>query len=210
MRVLKSEKSGSGKYSWVFLWVTLSLVIGGAAYGQDVGSFFVGANYTLGDYDLTHNFTTHEVGNLGIGVGFILPIVTKTYGFHYKGRVAFHGVEDVLYGSNPSPDDPTYYRNLDQYVSSLNEFMIGRRFNLGTKAYVHPFLGAGVLVHIIYGNHGEGLAWGSIEFDFTTQLMYRFGGVDLGVQGSFEYVPWDTYFGTANVSYMTVAVVVAK
>jgi hypothetical protein len=136
--------------------------------------------------------------------------VKKTYGFHYKGRVSFHGVEDVLYGSDPSGDDDMYYRNLDQYVSSLNEFMVGRRFDLRDNLYIHPLLGFGVLVHIIYGNHGAGLAWGSLEFDLTTQLMYRLGSVDLGIQGSFEYVPWDTYFGKADVKYVNLGVVVAK
>jgi len=40
--------------------------------------------------------------------------------------------------------------------------------------------------------------------------MYRLGSVDLGIQGSFEYVPWDTYFGSADVKYVTLGVVVAK
>jgi hypothetical protein len=181
-----------------------------AAFGQEIGSLFVSANYSLGDYQLRNNFTTHRVDDLGISAGFIIPVVTRTYGLHYKGRVAFHGVEDIRYGSNPSPNDWKYYRNLDQYVSSLNEFLVGRRFDLGSNWYLHPLIGFGVLVNIIYGNHGEGLAYGSFEFDFTTQAMHRLKRFDVGVQVTFEYVPWDTYFGTANVRYITLGAVIAK
>jgi hypothetical protein len=88
--------------------------------------------------------------------------------------------------------------------------MVGRRFDLGSTAYVHPLLGFGVLVNIIYGNSGEGIAHGSFQFDLSTQIMYRLGGFDLGAQVSFEYVAWDGYFTLTNVRYVTLAAVIAK
>jgi hypothetical protein len=136
--------------------------------------------------------------------------VKRTYGLVYKGRVAVHGVEDLLHGDNPSPDDPTYYRNMSTYISSLNEIMVGRRFPLTESVYVRGLLGFGVLVNIIYGNQGEGIAQGSFQFDLSTQWMYRFEGFDLGAQISLEYVPWDGYFGKADVTYMTIGVAIAK
>jgi len=55
---------------WVMFPIVLSalLVVAGTAFGQDIGSFFVSANHTLGDYHLKNNFTTHKVGDLGIAV----------------------------------------------------------------------------------------------------------------------------------------------
>jgi hypothetical protein len=178
--------------------------------GQDIGSFFVGVNRGLNDVELRNSFTEYKVDDLGVSVGFILPVYVRSWGLHYKGRVAFHGVEDLRYGDNPSPNDERFYRNMGQYISSLNEVMVGRRFDLGSKAYLHPLFGFGVLVNIIYGNHGEGIAHGSFQFDLSTQIMYRLDGFDLGAQVSFEYVTWDGYFAPANVRYVTLAAVIAR
>jgi hypothetical protein len=177
---------------------------------NEVGSFFVTANIGLGDYTLSNNFTTYEINDFGIAAGFTLPVVKSYYEMVYKGRVAVHGVEDLLYGDDPSPDDPTYYRNMSTYISSLNEIMVGRRFDLTQALYVRGLLGFGVLVNIIYGNQGPGIAHGSFQFDLTTQWMYRFDGFDLGAQVSLEYVPWDGYFAKADVAYMTIGVAIAR
>lgn len=192
------------------LWPVVVASTVGVCHGQDIGSFFVSMNYNLSRNELQNNFTTYAVDDVGFSAGFMLPIYVRKLGLHYKGRVAFHGVEDVHFGQNPSPDDDEFYRNMGQYISSLNALMVGRRFAIGSSAYVHPLLGFGVLVHVIYGNHGEGIAYGSFEFDLSAQLMYRLAGVDVGVQGSFEYVPWDGYFESADVSYVTLGAVIAK
>jgi hypothetical protein len=194
----------------VLLSLVFLLAAGSVSQGQDIGSFFVGVNRGLNDLELQNNFTTYKVDDLGVSVGFVLAVYVRTWGLHYKGRVAFHGVEDLRFGADPSPDDERFYRNMGQYISSLNEVMVGRRFDLGSTAYVHPLLGFGVLVNIIYGNSGEGIAHGSFQFDLSTQIMYRLGGFDLGAQVSFEYVAWDGYFTPTNVRYVTLAAVIAK
>ena len=178
-------------------------------HANEIGSFFVTANYGLGDFELSNNFTTYRIDDLGFSAGFTLPIIKKKYAMLYKGRVAVHGVEDLEYGDNPSPDDPTYYRNMGTYISSLNELMVGRKFNLSDDVYVHALLGFGVLVNIIYEN-GPGIAHGSFQFDLTTQWMYRLKSFDMGVQLTLEHVPWDGYFGRTDVTYMTLGVVIAK
>jgi hypothetical protein len=194
----------------VLLSLLLLLSAQSVSHGQDIGSFFVGVNRGLNDLELQNNFTTYKVDDLGVSVGFILPVYVRTWGLHYKGRVAFHGVEDIHFGDNPSPDDERFYRNMGQYISSLNELMVGRRFDLGPRVYLHPLLGFGILVNIIYGNSGEGIAHGSFQFDLSTQIMYRLGGFDLGAQVSFEYVAWDGYFTPTHVRYVTLAAVIAK
>jgi hypothetical protein len=209
MNRIHSNMVSKGLLSLLFM-AALLHQSGNGASAQEIGSFFVNANYSLGDYYLHNNFTTHKVGDMGVSAGFILPVVVRTWGIHYKGAVAFHDVEDIEYGSDPSPDDEVYYRNLDQYVSSLNEFMVGRRFALGEDFYLHPMIGFGVLVHFIYGNDGEGLAYGSLQFDLMTQAMYRFEKFDLGVQFSFGYVPVDTYLESADVKYITLGAVIAR
>ena len=183
---------------------------GGGASAQDIGSFFVSANYIIGDFDLHHNFTTHRVDDVGISAGFMLTIIDRKYDFHYKGAVAFHGVEDLEYGNDPPLQNDKFYLNLDQYVGSVHELLVGRRFNLGEKVYLHPLLGAGVLVNIIYGNGGEGLAWCSVQLEFSTQAMYRLSSFDLGLQLSFATVPWDTYLQPAGGQYITLGAVIAK
>lgn len=184
----------------------------GAATGHanEIGSFFVTADYVFSDFELSNSFTTYRIDDLGVSAGFTLPIIKKKFGLHYKGRFAVHGVEDILHGEDPSPDDPVYYRNMNTYMASLNELMVGRNFDLGKDVYVHALFGFGVLVNIIYGNNGPGIAHGSFQFDLTTQWMYRLDSLDIGLQMSIEYVPWDGYFGRADASYMTIGAVIAR
>lgn len=167
------------------------------------GTFFLALDHTLTDTQLSHSFTTHEVHETGISCGLILPIAEGRYFLSYKGAAAFHGVTDIIYGSAPGPDDEKYYRNLDQYIGSLHALVFGRRFGLSRSLYVEPMVGAGVLVNIIYGNHGEGLAYGSYAVDLTILTMYELKRVSLGALLTLDYIPLDGYGGKADISFLT-------
>jgi hypothetical protein len=168
------------------------------------GSFLLGLNSALTETRLEHNFTTHEVDDLGVSLGLILPITDRRYFLSYKGAVAFHGVTDVIHGSSPSPDDDRFYRNLDQYIGSLNGIVIGTRFDVSRSLYVEPMFGLGVLVHIIYGNRGEGIAYGSYQADLTALAMYKFERVDLGAWLTLGYVPFSGYLERADFKYLSI------
>jgi hypothetical protein len=167
------------------------------------GTFFLGLDYAGAEAQLSHNFTTHELDDFGVCFGLILPITDDRVFISYKGAAAFHGVTDVIYGETPSPNDDLYYRNLDQYIGSLNELVIGTRFDLSRSLYVEPMLGVGVFVHIIYGNHREGIAYGSYQTDLTVLTMYEFGKIDLGTWFTFGYIPFSGYFDRADFKYLS-------
>jgi hypothetical protein len=188
-------------------------VIGSSALparAQDIGSVFVSANYGFTDNRLDNNFTTHTVDNVGAGFGFFLPVLRSRIGIQYKARVAYHSITDDQFADNPSPDDSRFYRNLDYYLSALNEVMVGMRVDLFRRAYVRPLLGAGVLVHVIYGNHGPGIAYGTFQFDLSTLWMYELKSFDAGILLSLEYVPFDGYFDSADLGYVSVGLVLSK
>ena len=170
-----------------------SLVLLPATSARGGGTFFVGLNHGLGDLNLDHNFTTHEVDQLGASLGLTLPLTDGKYFLSYRASASFHGVTDVIYGSNPSPDDERYYRNLDQYIGGFNGFAIGTRIDLSNSVYLEPMLGVGVFVHVIYGNRGEGIAFGSYQTDLSVLAMREFGGYDLGVWLSLGYIPVGGY-----------------
>lgn len=180
------------------------------ARAHRIGSFFLGSNYALTDTKLAHNFTTHEVDRGGITFGFMFPIVRQQFGLAYKGTVAFHGVTDIYYGSTPRPSDDIYYRNLDQYIASLNGLVVSRRFDTGDRWYVEPMIGVGVLVHIIYGNKGEGIAYGSFQTDISSLVMYEFDAIDVGGFFSINYVPFGGYGDPWDLAYLTFGVAVAR
>lgn len=173
------------------------------------GSFLLGLDYALTESRLEHNFTTHEVDELGVSFGLILPITDNRFFVSYKGAATFHGVTDVIYGSNPSPDDDRFYRNLDQYIGSLNGLVVGTRIDVSRSLYVKPMLGVGVLVHIIYGNHGEGIAYGSYQTDLTVLTMYEFERLDLGGWVTLGYIPFSGYFDRADLGYLSLGLALA-
>ena len=104
-------------------------------------SFVLGATYALTDSRLVHNFTTHKVDDMGVSFGLILPITDHRFSVLYKAGVSFHGVTDVFHESNPSPDDTRFYRNLDQYIGSLNGLALGTRIDLSPSLYLEPMPG---------------------------------------------------------------------
>lgn len=58
--------------------VLVLVVVGvGAAHANEIGSFFLTADYGFGDYELSNSFTTYRVDNLGVSAGFTLPIIKK-------------------------------------------------------------------------------------------------------------------------------------
>ena len=188
----------------------LAIMMVASVRAQDIGSFFVSANRALTEVKLENNFTTHTVDDVGVGVGFLLPILRTRVGIQYKARLGYNNVTDDVYASFPSPDDSRFYRNLDYYLSALNELMVTMRFDLSKRLYVRPMLGAGVLVHIIYGNQGPGIAYGTFQFDVTTLWMYDMKSLDVGLILSLEHVPFDGYFDAADLTYATVGLVVSK
>ena len=174
-----------------------------ATKAENSNTFFVGLDYALGEFQIQNSFTTHEVHSPGASFGLILPITDDRVFISYKGAATFHGVTDVIYGENPSPDDEWYYRNLDQYIGSFNGLFVGARFDLSRSLYVKPMLGVGVLVHIIYGNHREGIAYGSYQLDATVLAMYELGKVDIGTWFTFGYVPYGGYFERVDLEYLS-------
>jgi hypothetical protein len=180
------------------------------AKAHTTGTFFLTSSFGLGGRKLANSFTTHEVDKAGIGFGFILPITRQRFSISYKGAVAFHGVTDLEYGSNPGPDDAKYYRNLDQYIASLNGLTVGTRLPLSDSVYIEPMLGLGVLVNIIYGNHGEGIAYGSFQVDLSALAMYELAHFDVGAFLSLGYVPLDGYLEQSDGGYLNVGLALAK
>jgi hypothetical protein len=192
------------------LTIAIGATLAPFAQAHTMGTLYLAGNIALTDTKLTHNFTTHEVDEVGIGFGFILPITRHRFALSYKGSVAFHGVTDIIHSSNPAPDDDKFYRNLDQYIGSANELTVGTKLRVSDSIYLEPLLGVGVLVHIIYGNQGEGIAYGSFQTDLTTLAMYEMHRFDIGAMVSFAYVPWGGYFDTWNSAYVSVGLAVSK
>lgn len=192
----------------------LSIAIGATlaafAHAHTVGTLFLASNIELTDTKLEHNFTTHDVDDVGISFGFILPITRHRFSLSYKASVAFHGVTDVFHASNPAPDDDKFYRNLDQYIGSVNGLTVGTKMRVSDSVYLEPMLGVSVLVHIIYGNRGEGIAYGSFQTDLTTLVMYELHRFDIGAMFNFAYVPWGGYFDAWNAAYVSVGLAVSK
>lgn len=183
--------------------IVFSLVFLSASNVKAGGSFFLGANHALTETHLVHNFSDHKVDDLGVSFGLILPIMERRFFLSYKGSFAFHGLTDVIYGSNPSPDDGEFYRNLDQYIGALNGLVVGTRIDVSESMYLEPMLGVGVLVHVIYGNRGEGIAYGSYQADLSVLAMHEFETIDLGAWLSFGYVPYFGYLDQANFKYFS-------
>jgi hypothetical protein len=182
-------------------------VLGAVATANANGrTFFLSGNYALTDNRLSHNFTTHEVDAFGISFGLMLPITHHRFAISYKGAAAFHGVTDVEYGATPGPDDDRFYRNLDQYIGSLNGLVVSTRLDVSSSVYVEPMIGVGVLVHIIYGNHGEGIAYGSFQTELSALLMREMARVDVGGFFSVGYVPFGGYFDRMDMAYVTFGV----
>jgi hypothetical protein len=95
-------------------------------------------------------------------------------------------------------------------MGGVNELAIGKRIPVGSSFFVEPLIGFGVLVNVIYGNGGEGIAWGSFGFDFSVRGMYAMSHVNLGLQLSFEVIPWDGYFETADGKTVNLSLVISK
>ena len=138
----------------------------------------------------------------------ILPVTHQRFFLSYKGAAAFHGITDIYYGSNPGPDDTLYYRNLDQYIGSFNGLLLGTRFDIARSFYLEPMLGMGVLVHIVYGNGGEGIAYGSYETELSLLGMHAFEKLDLGGWLLLGWVPFGGYFDRWDVVFSSFGVAV--
>jgi hypothetical protein len=190
--------------------LSLIILLPTSARAQDIGSFFVSANYALKENLLSHSFTTHTVDDLGIAFGFILPITGDKFDLSYKGRIGVNGVKDVYFSSMPSEYDARYYRNLDHFLSGLNEIMVGTRVDLAQRCYMKPQLGFGFLFEVIYGNKKQGIAYGAFQFDLSLQLMYSFGTFDLGLLQTYEHVPLDGYFNSIDRRYFTIGAIISK
>ncbi|RLC07587.1 MAG: hypothetical protein DRI24_24615 [Deltaproteobacteria bacterium] len=80
----KSIRGGVGVLVFVFLMTGLNVPV----HANEIGSFFVTANYGLGDFELSNNFTTYRIDDLGLSAGFTLPIIKKKYGMSSSGGVA--------------------------------------------------------------------------------------------------------------------------
>ena len=172
-------------------------------------AFFVGVNHFVGEALFTHNFTTHRLDDTGVTVGFLLPINVPV-DLYFKGQLFIHDVVDV--GAEPAPAwaEDTYYRNLDIYMGGVNEVAIGKRIILNDSFFIEPLIGFGVLVNVIYGNGGEGIAWGAFGFDFSARGMYTMTHLNIGLQLAFEVIPWDGYFNTADGKAVNLSLVVSK
>jgi hypothetical protein len=192
------------RFITVLCLIAVFAIMPGSARGG--GTFFLSGNYALTETHLAHNFTTHEVDDFGVSFGLMLPLTDHRFVVSYKGGVAFHGVTDLLYGNNPGPDDTRFYRNLDQYIASLNGLVIGTRVDLSDNVYVTPMIGIGVLVHIIYGNEGEGFAYGSFQTELSALLMREAQWADVGMFFSLGYVPLSGYLESADLKYTTFGV----
>jgi hypothetical protein len=189
---------------------SLTLLLPLSARAQDIGSFFISANYALKENRLTHSFTTHTVDDLGIALGFILPITGDKFDLSYKGRIGVNGVKDVYFSDTPSEYDARYYRNLDHYLSGLNEILVGTHVDLSQRFYMRPQVGLGFLFEVIYGNGRQGIAYGTFQFDLSTQVMYSFRVFDVGLLLTYEHRPLDGYFNSIDQRYFTIGAVISK
>ncbi|UCG53362.1 MAG: hypothetical protein JSW58_07360 [Candidatus Latescibacterota bacterium] len=171
---------------------------------------FVGVNHVIGDVTLSHNFTTHRLDDTGFTLGLLVPIHVSKVNVYFKGQLFVHDIEDINYASDPSPSDAAYYRNLDIYMGGANGLMVGTRLDLANSFYVQPLVGFGVLVNVIYGNEGEGIAYGSFGIDLSTQLMYKLKHIDTGLQLTLQLVPWDGYFNSADQKTVNLSFLVLR
>ncbi|UCH82666.1 MAG: hypothetical protein JSW50_09280 [Candidatus Latescibacterota bacterium] len=181
----------------------------GANPGEKTVAFFAGVNHYLGEGRFSHNFTTHQLSENGLTIGFLLPI-NVPIDLYFKGQLYVHDVEDVGSTTGSFPEDDLYYRNLDIYMGGANEVAIGKKIGLGESFFVEPLIGFGVLVNVIYGNGGEGIAWGAFGIDFSARGMYTMTHLNLGLQVSLQLIPWDGYFNPADGKTVNVTAVVSR
>jgi len=176
---------------------------------QKLGSIYFGADNALKEVLLGTGSTTYRVDDLGLVFGFILPIKTGRVDYNYNTRVGFNGVTDILYSTKPSSCDIWYYRNMDHYCSILNEVLIGKRIDLSRRTYIRPMLGAGFLLDLLWGE-GPGFAYATFEIGLTTQAMYVLKHVEIGTMLSFQYIPYDGYFQSQDLTHISVAVILSR
>ncbi len=207
---MNSPLRGCPFFLVIVLVVVCMAVDPGTAGAERTGALFIGVNHYLGDGLFAHNFTTHELDDNGVTIGFLLPINVSGLGLYFKGQLFYHDVEDVGPASSPPGQDDRYYRHLDIYMGGVNELAIGKRIDLSDSFFVEPLVGFGVLVNVIYGNGGEGIAWGAFGIDFSGRIMYAMRGMNLGLQYSFQLVPWDGYFNSADGKTMNLSLVVSR